>query len=98
MPIKLHSGLNEDSYHDFKLCAEELQSHLFQGELLECLSNLRGFRRLFSQSRDPVLRHAFRGRPLEVLQNIYYPAHQKHNLINSLTLDQVSRGKCLGRG
>ena len=35
---------------------------------------------------------------LEVLQNIYYPAHQKHNLINSLTLDQVSKGKCLGRG
>ena len=35
---------------------------------------------------------------LEVLQNIYYTAHEKHNLINSLTLDQVSRGKCLGRG
>ena len=35
---------------------------------------------------------------LDVLQNIYYPAHQKHNLINSLTLDQVSKGKCLGRG
>ncbi|XP_038078257.1 uncharacterized protein LOC119745750 [Patiria miniata] len=66
------SGLDEDSYKDFKMCAEELQSNLFEGKLLESLSNLRGFRRLFSQSKDPILRHTFRGNPVEVLQNIFY--------------------------
>ena len=65
-------GLDENSYKAFKICAEELQSNLFEGKLSESLSNLRGFRRLFSKSHDRVLCHAFRGQPLEVLQNIYY--------------------------
>ncbi|XP_022086987.1 uncharacterized protein LOC110977309 isoform X1 [Acanthaster planci] len=66
------TGLDENSYKDFKQCAEELQNNLFEGNLLESLSNLRGFRRLFSRSSDRVLCHAFRGNPLEVLQNIYF--------------------------
>ncbi|XP_022086988.1 uncharacterized protein LOC110977309 isoform X2 [Acanthaster planci] len=65
-------SLDENSYKDFKQCAEELQNNLFEGNLLESLSNLRGFRRLFSRSSDRVLCHAFRGNPLEVLQNIYF--------------------------
>ena len=29
---------------------------------------------------------------LGVLQDVYYPPHDKHNLVNSLTLEQVSSG------
>ena len=54
------------------MCADTLQSLLYEGELFQALGNLRGFRCLFSESNDNVLRHGFRGDPLEVLKNIYY--------------------------
>ena len=54
------------------MCADTLQSLLYEGEVFTALGNLRGFRRIFSESRDPILRHAFRGNPLEVLKNIYF--------------------------
>ncbi|XP_071795258.1 uncharacterized protein [Asterias amurensis] len=66
------AGIDEESYKQMQQCAQALQDQLFEGNLLLCLGNLRGFRRIFSSSKDPCLRHAFRGNPLEVLQNIYY--------------------------
>ena len=60
------------SFSNFQMCADTLQNLLYDGEFFLALGDLKGFRQLFSESRDGVLRHAFRGNPLEVLQNIYF--------------------------
>ncbi|XP_038078134.1 uncharacterized protein LOC119745675 isoform X2 [Patiria miniata] len=66
------AGLDSASHFDFKLCADELQSNLLEDKILEALGNLRGFRRYFSKSNDWLLSQAFKGRPIEVLQHIFY--------------------------